>query len=146
VRRLRGIVLALAAGLAIFLIAAALVAPLGGGTLVGRARAFVAVGYGMALAHGLGFVHLRRSLVARIAGLTRGDDPADRAARLHAYQVLVIVRAALVEGAALLAIVFYALTGAVALVPVPLAGVVILLSRLPGIESFAGFAAEVRRS
>lgn len=144
VARLRVLVLLLCGGLALALIAAAFLAPLGGPDLERASRTFVAVAYGMAVAHGVGIVLMRRSILSRVAVIDVAADPGSRAAVLQAYQVLVVVRAALIEGASLLAVVFYALTSAWVLAAIPLAGIVLLLADPPGARGFDAFVAAAR--
>ena len=138
---LRIIAFALAAGVTLFLIVAAFLAPVGSAAMERQRGLFVSVSFILAIAHVVGYVLVRRSILSRVAVLPSPKEASARTAWLQAYQGLTLIGCALAEGAALVAIVFYLLTAEPMLTVVPVFGILAIALQFPSLDRFESFAA-----
>ena len=138
---LRIIAFALAAGVTLFLIVAAFVAPVGGPGMERQRGLFVSVSFILAVAHVVGYVLVRRSILSRAAMLPDPRESSAQTAWLQSYQGLTLIGCALAEGAALVAIVFYLLTAEPMLTVVPVLGILAIALQFPSADRFESFAA-----
>jgi len=138
---LRIIVFALAGGVALFTIVGAVVAPIGDAAMQARGPMFVGIAFLLAATHVVGYFVVGRVMASRIAELPRGRDPESLAEWFPVFQARTILGCALAEGAALVAIVFHLLTGAYALLAIPVLAIVAIALQIPSRHRFDAFVA-----
>lgn len=142
---LRIVAFALAAGLALFLIVASFLAPVGDDGLRRQAPLFTGVAFVLGALHVVGYVLVRRAVVARVSQLPRSGEPEARQVWLQGYHATVLVGSALAEGAGMVATVFYLLTGSPASTVITFLAILAIALLFPSETKFEAFVLQNAR-